>query len=210
LSNYSPHMTPDNKQYYSLLCETSYSEFKSVNKATVVQETIRGLINAGLISEKDQDDIVDTWLFDAPYGYPTPSVERDGILQQVIPWLEEQQIYSRGRFGMWKYEVSNTDHTLMQGVELANRLVLNEAETTIGIKYESTEDGRKAATHERAAVAGSGSPKPFGDKRRSARVSARKASAVSRRYMPLTTAGSNGKNEPDIAEEELGITTERN
>ena len=25
---------------------------------------------------------------------------------------------------MWKYEVSNTDHTLMQGVELVNRLLL--------------------------------------------------------------------------------------
>src|SRR5687768_9639366 len=55
LSNYSPHMTPDNETHYSLLTETSYSEFKSSNKATIVQETIRGLINAGLISEKDQD-----------------------------------------------------------------------------------------------------------------------------------------------------------
>jgi hypothetical protein len=57
---------------------------------------------------------------------------------------------------MWKYEVANTDHTLMQGVELVNRLLLGEAEQTIGIKYESTIDGRNAARHERPAVAGSG------------------------------------------------------
>jgi hypothetical protein len=63
---------------------------------------------------------------------------------------------------MWKYEVSNTDHTLMRGVELINRLLLGEPEATIGIKYESTLDGRNAATHERSHLAGSGDPKRAG------------------------------------------------
>jgi hypothetical protein len=158
LSNYSPYMTPDNKQYYSLLCETSYSEFKPVDGKRIVDDTIRGLINAGLIKEEDQKDIVDTWVFHADYSYPTPSVERDTILATAIPYLERHGIYSRGRFGMWKYEVSNTDHTLMQGVELVNRLLLDEPETTIGMKYASTLDGRNAAVHERSAAAGSGDP----------------------------------------------------
>ncbi|MGE5609648.1 MAG: protoporphyrinogen/coproporphyrinogen oxidase [Bacillota bacterium] len=159
LSNYSPYMTPDNKRYYSLLCEVSYSEFKPVDGQHVVDEVIRGLINAGLISEKDQDDIVDTWVFDAKYSYPTPTVERDAILAQTIPFLEKHNVYSRGRFGMWKYEVSNTDHSLMQGVELVNRLLQGEAELTIGMRYSSTADGRNAAVHERSKVAGSGDPK---------------------------------------------------
>jgi len=159
LSNYSPFMTPDKDRYYSLLCETSYSEFKPVDGKRIVDDTITGLVNAGLITDKDRDDIVDTWLFHADYSYPTPSVERDGILSQVIPYLEQHDVYSRGRFGMWKYEVSNTDHTLMQGVELVNRLLLGEPEQTIGIKYESTLDGRNAANHERSHLAGSGDPK---------------------------------------------------
>jgi hypothetical protein len=159
LSNYSPYMTPDNNTHYSLLTETSYSEFKHVNGRTIVDETIQGLINSGLIKEQDQKDIVDTWVYHADYSYPTPSVERDSILAQVIPYLEQHGIYSRGRFGMWKYEVSNTDHTLMQGVELVNRLIKGDAETTIGIKYESTLDGRNAARHERSVVAGSGDPR---------------------------------------------------
>ncbi|HWE92531.1 MAG TPA: FAD-dependent oxidoreductase [Tepidisphaeraceae bacterium] len=159
LSNYSPYMTPDKDRYYSLLCETSYSEFKPVDGKRIVDDTITGLVNAGLLTDNDRADVVDTWVYHADYSYPTPSVERDGILSRAIPFLEHHGIYSRGRFGMWKYEVSNTDHTLMQGVELVNRLVLGEAEQTIGIKYESTLDGRNAAHHDRSPLAGSGDPK---------------------------------------------------
>jgi len=77
-------------------------------------------------------------------------------LSAVIPWLEARGIFSRGRFGMWKYEVSNTDHTLMQGVEVVDRLLLGEPERTIGIVYRTTDDGRQAADHERSRLAGSG------------------------------------------------------
>lgn len=227
LSNYSPYMTPDNKQYYSLLCETSYSEFKPVNAETIVEETIQGLINAGLLRDRDRKDICDTWTYHADYSYPTPSVERDGILSEVIPYLEQHGIYSRGRFGMWKYEVSNTDHTLMQGVELVNRLLLGEAEKTIGIKYESTLDGRNAANHERAAVAGSGDPKkahtpakvpsPVGTKVAQptsvhpgmAEKATKSHAATSGATHKGTAAGGPGdKREVHISEEELGVTTQ--
>lgn len=156
LSNYSPHMTPDRDRYYSLLCETSESDLKPVNHDTIIEDTIRGLENAGLLEPGERDDIVSRWHYRASYAYPTPTVDRDEVLARVIPWLEERGIFSRGRFGMWKYEVSNTDHSLMQGVELANRLLLGDAETTIGVVYKVTEDGRKAAEHERPNVAGSG------------------------------------------------------
>jgi len=161
LSNYSPFMTPaDNTKrdapFYSLLCETSTSSHKPVNAETVVEETITGLENAGLLEPGERNDIVSTWHHYADYSYPTPSVERDEILSRVIPWLETRGIFSRGRFGMWKYEVANTDHTLMQGVECVNRLLLGEPETTIGMVYKSTHDGREAAVHERSKVAGSG------------------------------------------------------
>ncbi|MBK7403670.1 MAG: FAD-dependent oxidoreductase [Phycisphaerales bacterium] len=156
LSNYSPFMTPDRETHYSLLCEISESEHKPVDPDRVVEDTISGLENAGLLAPGERSDICDTWIYRAEYSYPTPTVDRDQILSEVIPWLESRGIYSRGRFGMWKYEVANTDHTLMQGVELVNRLLLGEAETTIGIVYSATEDGRQAAVHERPGHAGSG------------------------------------------------------
>ena len=206
LSNYSPAMTPNKESHYSLLCETSYSEFKPVDKSKIIADTITGLVNAGLITDEDRKDIVDTWHYDAGYSYPTPSVERDGILSEVIPWLERRDIYSRGRFGMWKYEVSNTDHTLMQGVELASRLVLGEPETTIGMTYASTLDGRNAAEHEvnngakldgtvrheRPKVAGSGDPKK---------------AAEAARFRETVRVTPGDKSEADVSEEELGIAS---
>ncbi len=156
LSNYSPFMTPDARTHYSLLCEIGESGFKPVDGSRVVEDTVRGLIAAGLIDEAERRDIVSLWHAREEYAYPTPTVDRDEILSEVIPWLEARGVYSRGRFGMWKYEVSNTDHSLMQGVEWVNRVLLGEPEKTIGMVYEVREDGRGEARHERASVAGSG------------------------------------------------------
>ncbi|HSU67173.1 MAG TPA: FAD-dependent oxidoreductase [Tepidisphaeraceae bacterium] len=214
LSNYSPYMTPDKDQYYSLLTETSYSEFKHVDGKTIVDETITGLVNAGLIKDEDRKDIVSTWVYHADYSYPTPSVERDAILAQAIPFLEKHGIYSRGRFGMWKYEVSNTDHTLMQGVELANRLILGEAETTIGMKYASTLDGRNAAVHERAAVAGSGekrlkaSPDAASTVTHPGQVARETVEEVIQSIdAKVRASGPGDKIESHVSEEELGVAT---
>lgn len=168
LSNYSPYMTPDKENYYSLLCEVSESDVKNTpgnfgkNPDAVIDDCITGLENAGLLNPGERQNIVSRWCYYADYSYPTPSVERDEILSNVIPWLEARNIFSRGRFGMWKYEVANTDHSLMQGVELVNRLVLGEKETTIGMIYKVTEDGRNAATHERPSHAGSGEKRLVG------------------------------------------------
>jgi protoporphyrinogen oxidase len=126
LSNYSPEVVPDASTHYSLLCEISSSPFKPVNRATVVEETVRGLVNAKLISEKDQDDIVDTHVITREYTYPIPSIERDGALRELHPFLESRDIYSRGRFGAWRYEVGNMDHSVAQGVEWVERVLLDK------------------------------------------------------------------------------------
>ena len=126
LSNYSPEVVPDPTTHYSLLCEISRSEFKPVDPACVVEETIQGLVNTKLISDADRPDIVDTHVISRDYTYPIPSLERDEALRTIHPWLESQDIYSRGRFGAWRYEVGNMDHSVAQGVEWVNRAVLGE------------------------------------------------------------------------------------
>ena len=201
LSNYSPNMTPDKDNYYSLLCEVSESAFKPTpgregqNNDAVIESVITGLENAGLLEPGERANIVSRWCYYADYSYPTPSVERDDILAQVIPWLESRGIYSRGRFGMWKYEVSNTDHTLMQGVEVVNRLLKGEAETTIGMQYSITSDGRNAAVHERSAHAGSGEKKLAGK--------------GSPQVVIRPQGGVGDREEAHVSEEELGVTQSR-
>ena len=128
-SNYSPNNVPDIEQNWSLMTETSESTAKHVDHETLVADTIRALIEDKLI--ESADDVISTFHKSFEYGYPTPSVERDGILKAVLPKLEPFGIYSRGRFGAWKYEVSNQDHSLMQGVEWANRVAANVPELTL-------------------------------------------------------------------------------
>ena len=70
-----------------------------MNKCTVVDETIQGMINTKLLREADRDDIVAAHLISRDYTYPTPSIERDPALKTVLPWLETKDISSRGRFG---------------------------------------------------------------------------------------------------------------
>jgi protoporphyrinogen oxidase len=126
LSNYSPEVVPDPTTHYSLLCEVSRSPFKPVDGDRVAEETIRGLVNAKLITERDQDDIVDVHVISREYTYPIPSLERDGALKTIHPYLESRDIYSRGRFGAWRYEVGNMDHSVAQGVEWVERMLLDK------------------------------------------------------------------------------------
>lgn len=219
LSNYSPNMTPDKDNYYSLLCEVSESGHKptpgreGADNDAVIEECITGLENAGLLNPGERANIVSRWCYYADYSYPTPCVDRDGILAQVIPWLEERDIYSRGRFGMWKYEVANTDHTLMQGVELVNRLLLGEQETTIGVVYTVTEDGRNAAHHERSTHAGSGEKKLAANGAAKSRSGASDANADGLRIVVRSNGLQHARvgdvEEADVAEEELGVTRPR-
>jgi UDP-galactopyranose mutase len=93
-----------------------------------MDKTIAGLDTVGLLAK---DAAVESrFSLTVDYGYPVPCLERDRILREVQPWLEAQGIYSRGRFGGWKYEVSNMDHSVMQGVEWAERMMRNEPEKT--------------------------------------------------------------------------------
>ncbi|HEY6259510.1 MAG TPA: FAD-dependent oxidoreductase [Xanthobacteraceae bacterium] len=127
-SNYSPANVPDPNQNWSLMCEVSESPHKRIDQASLVEEVITGALNTRLIS--DRSDIVTVWSYRAPYGYPTPGLHRDETLREIIPEFERCGVYSRGRFGMWRYEVSNQDHSFMQGVEVVERLLNGRPEVT--------------------------------------------------------------------------------
>ena len=129
LSNYSPYIAPDDK-HFLLLTETSHSPWKHECKEDIVQRTIDGLIGTGMLEPGDRARIASTYLIDVPYSYPVPTLERDGALAAIQPFLMERDVYSRGRFGAWLYENGNMDHSVMQGVEVVDSLLLGTKETT--------------------------------------------------------------------------------
>jgi len=131
-SNYSPNNVPKGRvdTYCSLMCEISYSEFKKENKETIVEDTINGLINTGMLEEGERNLIVSKHSMDIDYAYPTPTLERDKALRAIQPFLMENDIYSRGRFGTWKYEIGNMDHSVMQGKEVVDCILQGTSEVT--------------------------------------------------------------------------------
>ncbi|HLG18257.1 MAG TPA: FAD-dependent oxidoreductase [Bdellovibrionota bacterium] len=127
-SNYSPNNVPDIRRYWSLMTETSESNHKPVSQDRLIEDTIQGLLNTKLIQNRSQ--VVSTWKFRAAHGYPIPFLKRDGVLKDIQGRLMKKGVYSRGRFGAWKYEVSNQDHSFMQGVEAVNHIVSGKPEVT--------------------------------------------------------------------------------
>jgi protoporphyrinogen oxidase len=127
-SNYSPNNVPDDGRSWSLMAEVSESPYKPVNQATLEEDVVDGLLATRLIDRRE--DIVSLWKYRAGYGYPTPGLKRDAVLADVIPFFEAHDVYSRGRFGLWKYEVGNQDHSFMQGVEVVERLLSGLPEVT--------------------------------------------------------------------------------
>jgi protoporphyrinogen oxidase len=128
-SHYSPRNVPDGEGYWSLMAEVSETAVKPVDARTVFDDVVRALREDGLIGH--ESEIVSRWHHFEKYGYPVPSGDRDAALDVVQPLLEERRIFSRGRFGAWKYEVSNQDHSFMQGVELVNALCGLGEEATV-------------------------------------------------------------------------------
>lgn len=128
LSHYSPQNVPQG--CYSLMVEVASRPGDALaDDRQLLGDSVRALKQCGLI--ESGVDPVHTWTYLADYGYPVPTLERDVILESLLPGLERLGIYSRGRFGAWKYEVGNMDHCFMQGVEVARRVLTGSGEETL-------------------------------------------------------------------------------
>ncbi|ORY64033.1 FAD/NAD(P)-binding domain-containing protein [Pseudomassariella vexata] len=125
--------------YWSIMLEVSQSTKKPVDEANLLKDCIQGLINTEMI--KPEDEIVSTYHRKFDHGYPTPALEREGVLTKLLPKLQDMDILSRGRFGSWRYEVGNQDHSFMLGVEAADHIVNGAVELTLN--YPDFVNGRK-------------------------------------------------------------------
>jgi len=128
-SIFSGANVPDPEQYCSFMCEVGVPGGEERDVEELTRLTLKGLVDAGILDSVAED--THTHVLDAPYGYPIPTRDRDAILADVLPAFESRNIYSRGRFGGWKYEAANMDHSVMQGVEAVDRILNDTPERTL-------------------------------------------------------------------------------
>lgn len=124
-SHYSPYNVPngDIEQYSSFMCEISFRVGESPDPDKMLDKVLSGLIRAKMLEESDRNRVVSRYQRVVGYSYPIPTLGRDQALQILQPALMENGIYSRGRFGAWRYEIGNMDHSVMMGVEAVDHIL---------------------------------------------------------------------------------------
>jgi protoporphyrinogen oxidase len=129
-SHYSPNNVPggDTEKYSSLMCEMSFRVGETPDPERVLDQVIDGLIRAKMLEESDRQRVISRYHRVIAYSYPIPTLGRDRALGILQPALLEKGIYSRGRFGAWRYEIGNMDHSVLMGVEAANNILAGEKE----------------------------------------------------------------------------------
>jgi hypothetical protein len=110
-SNYSPNNAPDG--HWSLMAEVSESPEKPVLERRSSESRVGVRSDAG-------SSIGRMWSADgiavSKHGYPTPWLgARRGALAEAERALHARTSTAAGVSAPWKYEVSNQDHSLMQG-----------------------------------------------------------------------------------------------
>ena len=131
-SNYSDDHVPTPGTTWSVMCEVAHRPSEPIEASAVVESTIAALSGGGGLGWIDSKDIVSKWHTHLDRGYPVPTLGRDETVDPILRDLEARhRILSRGRFGAWKYEVANQDHSFMQGVEAAEHLLAGAEEPTV-------------------------------------------------------------------------------
>lgn len=127
ISNFSSILVPDSSKFWSILCEIGIKSNENIDSKFLIEKTIDGLIESKIIDSNEQ--IYSIWNKILDYGYPIPTIERENELEKSSKIFENFQIYSRGRFGGWKYENSNQDCSFEIGCEIINKIFCQKLES---------------------------------------------------------------------------------
>ncbi len=116
----------DTSRYCAYMTETSYSPQKDEPREQLEQRVEEGLRGSGVV--EGNPPVVSIHVEQIGHAYPVPTLGLDEALATMQPWLMEHDIFSRGRFGSWRYEIGNMDHAVKMGIDIARRLLLSEEE----------------------------------------------------------------------------------
>jgi hypothetical protein len=126
---FSPRNVPSGRGRWSVLCESA----EAMAGEAAPQKDRAASMEAGLRALdvlRPGTRVVSRWYAFLEHGYPTPFLSRDTLLPVIQSHLRNVDIFSRGRFGGWRYEISNQDHSFMQGIEVVNHRLSGAPEAT--------------------------------------------------------------------------------
>lgn len=122
-AKYAPANVPGGEvdKYCSYMTETAHSPEKPASRTGLEQRVERGLRAAGVVDSAPE--VSSIHVEDLGYAYPVPTRSRNAALATIQPWLMENSIFSRGRFGAWRYEIGNMDHATKMGIDVAHHML---------------------------------------------------------------------------------------
>lgn len=128
LGLFSPRNLPEpHEEHVSYLAEIAlpaHAPWPDAEAAS--RDTVAGLLRSGLLPDRDRVVSVEVRML--PMAYPIPTLDRTAALATILEYLEQYQVFSRGRFGLWMYEYGNMDHAVKMGTDVARRVLSGTAE----------------------------------------------------------------------------------
>jgi len=112
------------KGTFGLAFEISHSKNRKITQEEAIKNVFDFISDRKFIKNKNQ--FVDLFTISKNHFYPIPTLDRDKNLSNIQIELENSCIYSIGRFGAWRYESGNMDHSFMQGVEAVDSIYKNK------------------------------------------------------------------------------------
>lgn len=109
---------------WNILCEVPVFDETPVSAADAVAGVLASLRQLGADPARAAARFVTT----LEHGYPVPTLGRDELLREADKQLLAHGIYSRGRFGGWRYESSNQDYGYVQGRQAVDHALYGTAE----------------------------------------------------------------------------------
>ncbi|MFO7571056.1 MAG: FAD-dependent oxidoreductase [Gaiellaceae bacterium] len=116
-ANFSPRNVPEGKS--SISTEVAYSRHRPLDRDRLVDRTIESLRAARILDPDDEIELVQAE--EILPAYVIYDLEHGRNVATIRSWLEEQRIWTAGRFGEWQY--FNMDHSMKSGKTAAEAIL---------------------------------------------------------------------------------------
>lgn len=103
----------------SIQAEISESAMRPLNRTDLVQDTLTGLVQVGLLDKHEVQSVQDggrvqvSKVVTLDPAYVIYDIKHRENIQRTLDYLKSFDIFSRGRFGEWEYY--NMDHAILSG-----------------------------------------------------------------------------------------------